>query len=35
LNLTFLCGQNTYLDLIMNYVALAGVLEIDNVFMST
>ena len=35
LNITFLCAQTTYLDLIMNYVALAGVLQIDDVFMAT
>jgi hypothetical protein len=35
LNITFLCAQTTYLDLIMNYVALAGVLQIDDAFMAT
>ena len=30
MNLMFLCKQDSFEDLIMNYVAFAGILEIDN-----
>ena len=33
MNLMFLCKQDNYEDLIMNYVAFAGILGIDNDFM--
>ena len=34
MNLMFLCKQETYEDLIMNYVAFAGILAIDDDFMN-
>ena len=34
MNLMFLCKQDNYEDLIMNYVAFAGILGIDNDFMN-
>lgn len=34
LNLMYLCKQENYEDLIMNYVALCGILAIDNDFMN-
>jgi hypothetical protein len=35
MNLATLAQQPSFQELIMNYVAFAGILEIDNVFMST
>ena len=34
MNLAFLSKQESYEDLIMNYVAFAGILAIDNDFMN-
>lgn len=34
MNLMFLCKQESYEDLIMNYVAFAGILAIDNDFIN-
>jgi len=33
MNLMFLCKQSNYEDLIMNYVAFAGILAIDDDFL--
>jgi len=33
MNLMFLCKQETFEDLILNYVAFAGILAIDDDFM--
>lgn len=35
MNLVVLCQQPSFQDLIMNYVAFAGILNIDNLFMET
>jgi len=35
MNLLFLCRLPSFVDLVLNYVAFAGILEIDNAFMST
>ena len=35
MNLIFLCAQPSFVDLVLNYVAFAGILEIDNQFMGT
>jgi hypothetical protein len=35
MNLGLLCQQESFQDLILNYVAFAGILDIDNVYMAT
>ena len=35
MNLATLAQQPSFQELIMNYVAFAGILDIDNIFMST